>query len=118
MKPRPPASKSPPGNGGAFSSGAAKPFRVSFLDNPSAGLTASLVRRWERGEIPEPLMSASSGPKDYVCNKIWTIFDRYPQVAAVLMLRGEYARSIPFLVMVTDAGQVIDMLGEEVVVEP
>lgn len=96
----------------------AKPWRVFYRDHPKAGLAANLIRSWERGAIKEPVMSTSSGPKDYICNYIWSIFDGCPAVSRVLLLRGQYTQSIPFLLVMNDAGEVCDMAGKEVVIEP
>lgn len=91
-------------------------MRVAFESDPAQGITVNLIRAWERGEL-KPMMSTSSGLKDYLCNDIWSIFESYPTVARVLMVRGEYARSIPFLLMVSASGQVADMAWNAVVIE-
>lgn len=91
--------------------------RVLYREDPTIGFAVKLIRSWARGEIQEPVMSASSGPKDYLRNQIWSIFDRYPAIDHVQLVRGEYLRSIPFLLVINSAGQVFDMAGKEVVVE-
>lgn len=93
-------------------------MRISYELSPDVGITANLVREWKRGEIEGPVMSASSGPKDYTRNHIWFLFDRFPGVERVLMLRGEYTRSVPFLIAINAAGHAFDMAGEAVVIEP
>jgi hypothetical protein len=89
-------------------------MRVSYREDPAVSFTANLIRAWARGEIEGPVMSTSSGPKDYVRNHIWAIFDRFPDVASVLMVRGEYTHSRPFLLVTNEAGQIFDMAGKEV----
>jgi len=92
-------------------------YRVSYLDNPGRGFTAKIIFRWKRGDITTA-MSASSGPKDYIRNHICAIFDRHPSISRVFMVCGEYAQSVPFLLLVDDtAGQVVDMAGKAVVVK-
>ena len=104
-------------SGGRRYSGQNRRMRVAYKHDPAIGITVNLIRSWKRGEIAEPVMSASSGPKAYLRNDIWSIFDTYPDIARVLMVRGEYLRSIPFLLMVSESGQVVDMAGKAVVVK-
>jgi hypothetical protein len=103
----------PAGNSGVFSS-----YRVAYRDDPAIGFRVVVVRAWARGEIEEPVMSASSGPKPYTRNHVWAIFDRYPAVARVMIVRGEYTGSIPFLLVTDGAGRVFDMAGKEVALNP
>jgi hypothetical protein len=99
-------------------------MRVSYLDNPAGGITVNLIHSWNRGEI-EQVMSASSGPKDYVKNRVWQIFEDHPAIARVLMVRGQYSQisadkhpSPPFLLVVDAAGRAFDMASQEVTVAP
>jgi hypothetical protein len=92
-------------------------MRVSYREDPAVSIDVDLIQRWERGEIDGPVMSASSGPKDYARNHIWAIFDRYPDITRVVMLRGEYLKSAVFLLVVRADGQVFDMAGKQVVLE-
>jgi hypothetical protein len=91
-------------------------MRVAYLESPAAGIVVNLIRSWKRGEI-EQVMSSSSGPKDYVKNRIWQIFDDDPAIARVLMVRGQYSKSAPFLVLVDASGKAFDMTNREVKVE-
>jgi hypothetical protein len=98
-------------------------MKVSYLDNPDRAITVNQIHAWGRGEI-EPTMSASSGPKGYIRNHVWAIFEDYPAVARVLLVRGEYSRigkdehpSPPFLLLVDGNGQAWDMAGKPVVME-
>jgi hypothetical protein len=99
-------------------------YRVAYQDHPAVYMRANLIRSWDRGEI-EPTMSASSGPKDYTKNHVCAIFDRFPQVARIFMVRGEFSQigkdghpSPPFLLVADLAGQVWDMAGKPVMFEP
>ena len=92
--------------------------RISYENDPYVSFKANLIRSWARGDIPDQIMSASSGPKDYVKNHIWAIFDSYPLIKRVLMLQGEYTRSAPFLLVENAAGEVWDMAGKAVVMTP
>lgn len=92
-------------------------MRVSYRDEPHVSFKANVIRAWERGEIEAPVMSASSGPKDYVRNHVFAIFDRHRDAARVLMMRGEYTRSVPFLLIADADGHAFDMVGREVVIE-
>lgn len=98
-------------------------YRVAYYEDPAVSIRVNLIRAWERGEI-EMVMSASSGPKDYARNHICAIFDRFPRVQRVLMVRGEYAEigkdhhpSPPFLLVVDGAGEVWDMAGKPIVMQ-
>ena len=99
-------------------------MRLSYESNPQRGLEVELIFTWRRGEIPEPVMSASSGPKDYTRNHIFFIFERFPLVERVLMVRGRYSEigadrhpSPPFLLVENANGEAFDMAGKPVVVE-
>ena len=70
---------------------------------------------WKRGEIT-PVSSASSGLKDYVFNHVWTVFEQLPFASRVLLVRGEYTQSVPFLLIADEAGRWFDVLAREVVV--
>ena len=100
-------------------------MRVAYRADPAVTITVNLIRSWERGEIQEMAMSGSSGPKDYTRNHIFSIFERYPRVMRVLMVRGEYSQigadkrlSAPFLLVLDGFGRYFDMAGKEVVIEP
>jgi len=99
-------------------------LRLCYRNDPAVGITVNVIHRWARGDIDGPVMSASSGPKDYTRNHIWSIFERYEWVAAVVMARGLYSQigqdkhpSLPFLLLVGADGRVFDMAGKEVIAE-
>jgi hypothetical protein len=83
-------------------------------------MIVNLVASWKRGEI-EQVMSASSGPKDYLKNQIWQVFEDNKAVDRVLMVRGEYSQigpdkhmSPPFVLTVESSGKAYDMAHREV----
>jgi len=61
-------------------------------------IRVSLIHAWDRGDIIEPIMSASSGPKDCVRNWIFDLFDRHPDIERVEMVRGIFKQSEPFAI--------------------
>ena len=71
---------------------------------------AYFVRTWKRGEIPEMVMSTSSGPKDYTCNRIFLAF----QQVGAKYITMYVARGVPFLLYTLEDGRVIDASGREV----
>lgn len=102
-------------------------YRLSPAADPAVGFTVNILRAWTRGEgeMQELVMSASSGPKDYTRNHIFAIFDKFPDIARILMVRGEYSEigkdrhmSPAFLLCVNAAGEVFDMAGELVHLDP
>ena len=44
---------------------------------------------WDRGDIPHPIMSASSGPKAYLRNDIYEVFQISPHVGAHVVVDCE-----------------------------
>ena len=79
-----------------------------------------ILGEWERGEITM-VMSASSGPKDYVKNLIAMALDAKVKVGEnsvpvekIRMLCGEYKTSVPFCVFQV-RGRWFDCSGKEVV---
>lgn len=62
--------------------------RVNYIDAPGQALTVRLIHAWHRGDIPAPIMSASSGPKAYLKNDVYAIFEADSHIDAVLMVRA------------------------------
>jgi hypothetical protein len=111
-------SSGPTGNGGAFPSEPSEIITVCYRDDPAITIEVSVIRRWRRGEIDGPAMSASSGPKDYLRNHVFFVFERSPERQSVWMVRGQYLQSAIFLLVVFSDGLVYDMAGREVVAAP
>ena len=86
--------------------------RVCYKDAPGQGLTVRLIRIWHRGEIT-PVMSASSGPKAYIKNGVFYLFEANPAIDAVLMVR---ASGDPF-VLFRVGRSYFDVTHREVVIE-
>jgi hypothetical protein len=62
--------------------------RVCYKDSPDQALAIRLIAIWRRGDIDAPIMSASSGPKAYMKNDVYAVFESNPAIDAVLMVRG------------------------------
>lgn len=77
----------------------------------AVSLSVSLITTWERGEIPELVMSTSSGPKDYLKNAVWLLFNSHPQIERVALVRS--TRSLFFLMRAS--GSWFDVTGKPVV---
>jgi hypothetical protein len=60
---------------------------VSYADVTGApAIAVNVIKRWK--SAPEMVMSASSGPKDYVKNDVAALFNSDPDVVEVVMVRG------------------------------
>lgn len=46
-----------------------------------------MIGQWDR-ESTLPVMSTSSGLKDYIHNRVWAYFQQHPLAAKVTMVRG------------------------------
>jgi hypothetical protein len=84
---------------------------IRYADG-GASITVDLIHSWKRDEIAPPVMSNSSGPKDYVKNQIWALFNANPDVVKVVMVRG---RGPFFLLTQTKDGCWFDMTGKQVI---
>jgi hypothetical protein len=87
--------------------------RVNYKDSPDQALTVRLISSWRRGDIDHAIMSASSGPKDYVKNLVFAIFENNPQIDAVLMVRSA---GPPFFLLRIGRSY-FDMFKQEVEIE-
>jgi hypothetical protein len=67
---------------------------------------------WDRGFIDAPVGS-SSGPKDYIKNQIWAVFNAQPAVDRIVMVR---ASGSPFLLLRVK-GAWFDVTGKPVVAD-
>jgi len=81
-------------------------------------MTVHVIHRWARGDIGEPVMSASSGPKDYFSNTVYELFSAHSKIAAVLLVCSQYRGGAFLLLVVNEAGLMFDMARQEVVVAP
>jgi hypothetical protein len=91
-------------------------MKVAYLEDPAIDITVNLIKAWDRGEL-QPV-TGSSGLKDYTKNHVWAIFDQMPEIVRIMMVRGEYLQSIPFLLVIDRAGKVFDMAAKEVTIQP
>ena len=67
---------------------------VRYADGDKS-IAVSIVGEWARGEV-RMVMSASSGPKDYIKNQICAVFEQVPAIESIRMVIGEYKTSVPF----------------------
>lgn len=73
-------------------------------------LTVRPIFAWNRGDI-HPVMG-SSGPKDYIKNDVWALFEANPEVDRIVMVR---ASGSPFLLMRHADGCWFDITGKQIV---
>ena len=74
-------------------------------------LDVRLIASWKRGFMPGPIMSNSSGPRDYLKNDIWAFFNANPNFDEIVMVR---ASGPPFL-LARSQGYWFDMAGKQVI---
>lgn len=74
-------------------------------------LEVNVVYEWNRGDLRGPVMSAGSGPKDYIKNDVWALFAANPMVDRIIMVR---AGGPPFLLMRRTDGYWFDMAGKQI----
>lgn len=87
---------------------------VAYREDPAITINVNVIWSWKRGEITP--VFGSSGLKDYLRNDVWSVFDHIREATKVVLVRGQYLRSVPFLLVVDDAGRWFDMEAKEVVV--
>ena len=66
---------------------AAREFAVRYRGQDRT-LRVSLIRAWTREELPEPVMSTSSGPKDYIRNQVYMLFQAHPSAKRAALMRS------------------------------
>ncbi len=88
------------------------PVKLRYADSLTGTLTAYLIASWNRGEIAAPVMSASSGPKDYVKNVIYQLFESGPGITRIVMMRG---RGPTFYLFRREDGLWFDNTGKQVI---
>jgi len=90
----------------------AKSIRIHYADSPNVALTVRLIYTWERSGMSGPVMSASSGPKDYIKNQVWEVFESAPRSIRVVAVR---ANGPMFFLVQMDDRCWFDMAGKQVV---
>ncbi len=88
------------------------PVKLRYADEDGKTLTAFLIYAWNRGDVPAPVMSASSGPKDYIKNEIYQLFESGPAVTRIVMMRG---RGPTFYLFRNGDGLWFDNTGKQVI---
>lgn len=99
----------------AWADANARKVRIGYADAPETAI-ARLVYTWKRGGAEErrgPIMSASSGLKDYLVNDVLSLLSREPTVESITML---VLNGTPFMVARRD-GVYYDMTGRQVRVQ-
>jgi hypothetical protein len=86
-------------------------IRIRYADG-TAPLTVRLIYAWNRGDVPAAVMSASSGPKNYIKNQAFLIFEGHPEINRLVMVR---AHGPTFFLLRTTAGTWHDVTGKQVV---
>jgi hypothetical protein len=87
-------------------------WHVRYAD-AERGLDVTFIASWKRGDISEMVMSASSGPKDYIKNRIFAVFDGNAAIEEVAMVRG----SGPVFLLVRAGAAWFDVSGRPVVIQ-
>ena len=64
---------------------------VSYLEG-GPSLEVRRIAAWNRGDIEAPVMSASSGPKDYFKNEIYALFQSDPELQRIVLVRARAGR--------------------------
>jgi hypothetical protein len=86
--------------------------RMRYADSTQVA-KAQHVYTWRRGEISEMVFSASSGPKNYLKNRIFMAFEIAPSVEKISMY---VLNGMPFLLLHWGCGlKTTDVTGREVV---
>lgn len=84
-------------------------WRVNYAGS-STSLDVTVIHLWNRADLPAVVMSASSGPKDYLCNRIFTVFESVRAADAVAMVRANG----PAFLLLRSGEKYFDMAGKEV----
>ncbi len=88
------------------------PVKLRYAEGDGKTLTAFLITAWNRGDVPAPVMSASSGPKDYIKNEIYQLFETGPGITRIVMMRG---RGPTFYLFRREDGVWFDNTGKQVI---
>jgi hypothetical protein len=84
-------------------------IRVRYIGSPDS-LAVRLIKTWKRGEIIEQVMSTSGGPKEYIKNDVFGLFEKDQEVDAVSMVRANG----PFFLLVRKGQRYFDVGNEPV----
>ena len=84
---------------------------IRYVDGEQS-LKVRKIATWDRATMPDPVMSASSGPKDYIKNQIWAVFDKNPAIDRIVMVR---ASGPPFLLLRGPESCWFDVTGKQIV---
>jgi hypothetical protein len=85
---------------------------VWYVDDSSVVGQVRSIFTWNRGDIKEQVLSTSSGPKDYIKNDVWRVFDLWPRVNRVDLMRTRAGAL--FLLMRDSDNCWLDRAGKQV----
>ncbi|MCC6301789.1 MAG: hypothetical protein IT489_03195 [Gammaproteobacteria bacterium] len=77
-------------------------------------LTVDVICAWDRGDIPEMVMSNSSGPKDYLKNVIYSAFASCSAIETIAMVRSRG----PLFLLLRTGSDWRDVTARPVTVQP
>jgi len=86
--------------------------RLTLRAGDGRSIEAALIREWAAGEMDGPVMSSSSGPKDYLKNAAWMLLDR-TSAARVALIKSTAAL---FFLWQRSDGEWFDVGGNPVAV--
>lgn len=86
--------------------------KIRYADSAES-MTVAVLHTWIREDVPAPIMSISSGPKDYTVNAVYTVFEANPDAVRIALVRG----SGPMFFLIHDGRrqQWHDITGRQVV---
>lgn len=87
--------------------------KIRYARGDSAFLTVRLIASWNREDVNYAKMSSSSGPKDYIWNDVYSLFQRNPKIDRVVMVR---ASGPPFFLLEAEHAW-FDVTGKQIVKE-
>jgi hypothetical protein len=87
----------------------AKEATICYVEG-GASLTVREICSWNRGDI-EAIVAGSNGPKDYIKNQIFAVFESNPRINRIVMVRA----SGPAFVLLRDVDNCwFDATGKQV----
>lgn len=85
-------------------------WKLSYLPGSAQNLDVRVVVSWLRGDIDGMVMSASSGPKDYIKNQIYAAFQQVPAVEEIALMRA----GGPAFLVLRAGGRYFDATAREI----
>lgn len=63
-------------------------LRIRYRDGTTDWFSVRIIHKWVPSELPDPVMSASGGPKELVRNWVWTLCKGDKAIDEVVMVRS------------------------------